>query len=91
MDPREIPTEMTLTDIVSNCVKESKALQWDYQHFKRMDIGDEHKSYNWLRYRIEVWLREDLAERNKQAIIKAHADRAKGNIPGFFTTSPTKR
>ena len=50
-----------------------RALRYDYEAFQRMDIGDPNKTYKWLRYRMDVYRRENLAEKNKEAIVHSHA------------------
>ncbi len=83
MDPKEIPSDVALTDILSNCLSKSKTMKMDYELFDRMDIGHADRNPRYLILQIEKKVRKILAENNKAKILDAHTARAQGYTPGF--------
>ena len=83
MNPKEVSLDTTLTDLFVNPFRKPKVLEHDFHQYKQLTHDDPNMSYQWLRGRIEVYLDEDLSERNKKAQLKAHEDKAKGHCPIF--------
>jgi hypothetical protein len=85
MDPNEVPSMHSLTEIFLNCFKSTrvKRMQWDYEYFCRLDLSHSDRNYKYLIYCLHRFLRDVQAERNKDDIIKAHERRAQGYTPGL--------
>ena len=62
MNPAEVPSNATLTDLFADQVKKSKVLEHDCQTYRRFDRGDDRKSHQWLRGRTEVYLGRAVRE-----------------------------
>jgi hypothetical protein len=85
MDPNEIPSPRSLTEIFLAQFAKTKVarLKWDYEYFCRLDLGHVGRTRSYLIFCINRYLRDQQAERNKDEIIKAHEKRAKGYAPGL--------
>ena len=85
MDPKEIPSEQSLTEIFLDRFKHAKLprLKWDYEYFCRLDLGHTDRTYKYLLFCLNKLLRDLQADRNKNDIIHAHDKFALGYNPGI--------
>ena len=51
--------------------------------FVRLENGHADRNYVCLKYRMNILIRNQLAEKNKTDVVTAHMKRAKGVTPGF--------